>query len=228
MKKKIDELLRVARARQSSLWETCLAVWEFISQKESAEREEYFILFMKQVGIEEVAPENIQQYLSKELLTHINSDIGSLEERVVDNLLRQKPEEDVFYQKLYEKICDSSLLPDLDAQVAYFACLWLDPRIPYFFLDDGYMMSNEEYADIRQEIMPALKKADFVLVYPFRQKTQRASHLMAVADSLADERQKTVYWANVIAHIMSGLRPRKTSEHSAGTPSGQETEPEDE
>ncbi len=228
MKDKIDELLEVVKANQTMIWDTCLAVWEFISQKEPPEKAEYFVLFMSQIGIEQVEPEDIEQYFSKELLEHIGSDIKSLEDRVVDNLIRQKPEEDVFYEKLYEKICDSSLLPDLDAQTAFFTCLWLDPRIPYFYLDDGYRLSNEEYAATRREIMPALKKADYVLVHPFRQKTQRASHLMALADSLANERQKTVYWANVIAHIMSVARPRKTSASPADAPAEQEKKSKDE
>lgn len=197
---KLEKLLDITREERPSPWDTFLAVWQYICENPEEERFEYFRLFLTDVRLDDIFGGDPQADYSS-VIGSITTDIRLLVTRVIENLLLQKLEEEAFYKKLYEKICDASLLPDETAQTAYLAGLKLDPRIPYYRLDDGCTMSDEEYVSIQEKILPYLSRAYYVLSYPFRQKTQVASHLMDIADEISDRGERTVYWANIIAAL---------------------------
>lgn len=197
---KLEKLLNIVKAERPSPWDTFLAVWQYICKSHEEERFEYFRIFLTDVRLDDLLGSDPQSDYSS-VINNIAADIRLLATRVIENLLVQKLEEEVFYKKLYEKICDTSLLPDETAQTAYLAEIKLDPHIPYYCMDDGCTMSDEEYVSIQKEILPYLSRAYYVLSYPFRQKTQVASHLMDIADEISDSDKRTVYWANIIATL---------------------------
>lgn len=217
---KLEELLDIARAERPSPLDTFLAVWRYICQSPEEERFEYFRLFLTDVGLDDIFGSGPQADYSS-VIGSITPDIRLLVTRVIENLLIQKLKEEDFYKKLYEKICDASLLPDEMAQTAYLAGIKLDPRIPYYYLDDGCTMSDEEYISIQKEILPYLSRAYYVLSYPFRQKTQVASHLMDIAEEISNKDEKTVYWANIIA-ILRKMQLASSQAKEPPAPEGKE------
>ena len=196
-----DELLKTVQAHHDTIWNTCTEVWNYISAQKSECREKYFCVFLSQVNLEDIENIDIDHYFTKEAISLISNDIFQLENRIMENLIQQKMTEDEFYQNLWGKICDSTLLPNKKAQTAFLACLWLDFRIPYYQVGQGCRMESEEFVRLRDQILPAIKKANFILSIPMEQKTQRASLLMELADGIKDERERTVFWAFVISRL---------------------------
>ena len=87
------------------------------------------------------------------------------------------------------------MFPDEDEQIYFLFCLCKSNLIPYFQLDDGISMENDEYRDRLKKMSVLLKKADYIMYAPLEQKTQRASLLMDLAQQITDQRDKTVFWA---------------------------------
>lgn len=209
-----DELLKTVQAHHDTIWDTCTEVWNYISAQKSECREKYFCVFLSQVNLEDIENIDIDHYFSKEAISLISNDIFQLENRIMENLIQQKMTEDEFYQNLWGKICDSTLLPDKKAQTAFLVCLWFDFRIPYYQVGQGCRMEDEEFAQLCDQIWPTIKKAYFILSIPMAQKTQRASLLMELADGIEDERERIVFWALVIARAMKSKSssPAKASD----------------
>lgn len=205
------ELLKVAKAHNDTLWNTCTEIWRFILLQEQDVQGNYFSTFLSQIYQEDIGITDYQQFSSEEVLSRISDDIDQLGNRIVENLVQQKMTEEAFYENLWGKICDSALLSDQTAQIAFLARLWLDPRIPYYQVEEGCTMENDEFIRIRQKIWPTLKKAYFILSIPIPQKTQRASLLMKLSNEIGDEREQAVFWASVIARLRRGSRQTKAS-----------------
>ena len=82
--------------------------------------------------------------------------------------------------------------------------IWVDIRLPYYVLDDGIKMSDDDYQDICQKLSEDIKKARFILHVPTEQKTDRASIIVKLPEELQDDKEKAV----LMAHIL------KLSDHS--------------
>ena len=198
MDKLTAELVAVAKAHNSTLWDVGQSVWELICSKKNSE--DYFLCFLSKVDISSIEVVNPKVFFENNGAA-ILLDINQLAMRIVSNMVQRKVKESFFYHCLWEKICDDTLLPDKVAQISFLICLWIDVRIPYYEIGEGCTMENDEFLEIRSCILPALKKARFILAAPISQKTQRASLIMELADSLEDERHKAVFWANVFVDI---------------------------
>lgn len=205
-------LLECINAHMDDAWSVCTAVWDFILSQSEEDRQSYFSLFLSQIYVEELDFEDASEFLSNDVRDKISEDIHRLVNRVVENLVRQRLPEDVFYQSLWNKICDPALLPDKMAQISFLARLWLDTRIPYYQVGDGCTMEDDEFYRIQDEIWPIIKKAYFILSIPIKQKTQRASLIMNLAAELKDDRERAVFWAGVMAHLKDTARPPEKSD----------------
>lgn len=205
-----DQVLEIAKENNSNIWTTCEGVWDFILTLDGDTGEKYFSVFLEQIDVQDMIDiENLQNFLSCDEFLTISPDISNLANRILENLIPQRVSQEAFYETLWEKIGDTSLLPNRSDQIAFLACLKIDPRIPYYQIGEGCTMGNEEYGKIVKKIKPDLNRAGFILFAPIRQKTQRASLLMELADGLQDEREKIVFWADVIARSRSISREKE-------------------
>lgn len=205
-----EQILEVAKAHSETVWDICTEVWKFILRQKKDVRKEYFYDFLSQISFDDVVDENHQQLLS-DASAYLDKDIIDLVNRILENLIQQRVSDEVFYNNLWDKICDTTLLPDCSAQISFLMVLWLDPRIPYYQLGEGCIMDDEEYKKVIERIWPDLQKAFFVLFAPLPQKTQRASLLMELADGLQNEQEKIVFWADIIARLRSISQIRESS-----------------
>lgn len=211
MSDKQKDLLKVANTYNATIWDTCKEIWRSILAQEQGAQEQYFFTFLHEVSLDDVGATDWKQYFSKEAVSLIRNDITQLGNRIVENLVQQRLPEEMFYKSLWDKICDNTLLPDQAAQTAFLACLWTDPRIPYYQVEEGCTMDNDEFDRITEKIWPILKKVYFILSIQLAQKTQRASLLMKLADEIDDEKERTVFWAYVIAVLRGSSHQEKSS-----------------
>lgn len=207
-------LLECVNAHKETAWDACEAVWELIRKQAPEEGQAYFSTFLAQIYIEDmcVSREEMDTFLSDDVLVRTVEKIDALGDRILDNLVRQKLPEAEFYASLWNKICDTTLLPGLSEQVAFLVWLWVDIRIPYYQIGEGCTMANEEFVQIRDALWPTLKKAFYILIVPLDQKTQRASLLMELADGLEDERERAVFWAYVISKLRTDVKKAQKAE----------------
>ena len=92
-------------------------------------------------------------------------------------------------------------------QAIFLQCLWLDNRIPYYQLGEGrHIGNNEEFKRIYKEIEPSLNKGRYIINAKLQYKTQRASLLMEIADSLDTDEQRMVFWASIIDGMRMTIR----------------------
>lgn len=196
----LEALRGVAEQHKRSPWELCQGVWKLMQQQSEAERERYFRVFLQEIDLsvlEESGDGNLPQP-DEDCFTEADA----IADKVLKNLLLKNPQEADFYHTLWEKFCDSLLFSDEAHQIAFLMRLWMDLRIPYFHRDSmGLKMDDAEFQAIFEKILPVLKKAQFLLVVRFEQKTQRTSLLIELANSLASDAERAVFWAFVISRI---------------------------
>ena len=203
------QLLARIEAHNDSAQNACAAVWDLIQAQAPEEGKEYFKTFLSQVYLEDVYKKAGRGFLSDEVIRKMVEKIGDLGNRVVINLVKQGLPEDEFYANLWEKIGDTALLPDREAQIAFLGSLWMDAHIPYYQIGEGCMMDEEEFARIKAKIWPTMKKAFFIMTAPLKQRTQRMSLLMELAEGLADDRERAVYWACIINRVQGSTRSKE-------------------
>lgn len=197
MKQSFDQLFALVEDNASSVWECCSVVWEYIEAQPADDREAIFYFFLNDIDLSDFEISNPPSIDFEEKSEF--RDIREIEQRIIKALVSENNTEEAFYHKLWEKINDPYLFETAKEQAAFLCVLWLDSRIPYFQLEEGSRMDNDEYQAISQKLKPLLKKANYILNTTIEQKTQRASLLMAIADNIVDEREKTVFWAKIIS-----------------------------
>ena len=196
----LEALRGTAEQHKRSPWEFCQEVWKLMQQKPESEQERSFRVFLQEIDLSILADSgdgNLPQP-DEDCFTEADA----IADKVLGNLLPKNPQEADFYHTLWEKLCDSLLFSDEAHQIAFLMRLWMDLRIPYFHRDSmGLEMDDAEFQVIFEKILPVLKKAQFLLVVRFRQKTQRTSLLIELANGLADDAERAVFWAFVISRI---------------------------
>ena len=118
---------------------------------------------------------------------------------ILGNLIKQKPDVSKFYLDLWEEITRKTLFAtDLDT-VAAIIYLCSSSRIPYYKLNDGLKMDDEEFERIVKGSIEYLRKMLFVLSVGYEQRTEVASLLMSVLDEVKDYNTKVVLFANIMS-----------------------------
>ena len=170
-----EKLLQVAIKNNDTLLNTCSSIWKYIIEQPANEQERLFTTFLKQIDFRDIQIVDYKAFF--DTTSRAAADIIALEARIVSNMVQQNISEELFYHNLWNKICDKTLLLEQSAQVSFLERLWMDVCIPYYQITEGCTMEDEEFSNIRQEISQHLKKANYILAYPFQQRTQRASLL---------------------------------------------------
>lgn len=117
----------------------------------------------------------------------------------VNNLFNNHCPEEEFYNKLWYSINQSEYYPSEEDKIGAVLCLKLDPRVPYFILETGLRMSDDEYRDITNDVVLQINKALFAIKSGIcSQKTEIGYHILKQLQSINDEKAKVVFLANVI------------------------------
>ena len=189
---------------KASLTEVCLEVVEKINEaKENSETQltifkTFLTLF--DIGDFSLDAKNTPEIFAAKGETEQDIDvIIGVANNVISNLVERKVTEDDFYINLLNRLLDHGFLQNELRQAIFLQCVWLDNRIPYYQLGEGrHIGNNEEFKRIYKEIEPSLSKGRYIINAKLQYKTQRASLLMEIADSLDTDEQRMVFWASII------------------------------
>lgn len=209
---KLNKLKDILCKDISSLYHVCSLFILHLEDWDIEDRPEYLRIFLEQITTADMTQNVTESFL--EIPAAFQEDLkelSSLKNRVIFNLIHNNVGETEFYQEIYEKLTDSSLISSQEGQSVFLQLLWLDRRIPYFQLDEGVAMDNEKYRDIIDKIQPAITKGFFILNTHLQYKTQRSSLLLDVADSLENKDERIVFWAVLLGRILQMERILRSS-----------------
>lgn len=124
---------------------------------------------------------------------------NSLVNGIINRLVHNNSDENEFYQKLWNAIESGSLIDDNATDKTYaWLFVWRNNFIPYFQLDGGVKMSNEDYQALTNQLFLKLSEINFILHSDFDQKTEQSSLLVSVLDSCNSIEEKSVLLAQLL------------------------------
>ena len=197
----ITELLQTSSGDQTDL---AYAVYELIEQSEHFKPELFMFFIETSEDLDTSEEKRIEKIFSEEEKYQYARDYGKIIDGTLESLLKKHYEKEKFYQELWNFIEENPLLDTKKLKAFALFYIWVDIRLPYYVLDDGIKMSDDDYQDICQKLSEDIKKARFILHVPTEQKTERASRIVKLLESLQDDKEKAV----LMAHIL------KLSDHS--------------
>ena len=142
-----------------------------------------------------------KEYHTKEEYEKLIKKASSVMSGILENLVESKPTEEEFYKKLFEIISMQYLFNNDEDRVGAILFLILSPFIPYYCLEPGLKMDEEEFHELTKESYPALTKLGFILNSKLDQRTEVSSLILKVFEEIDDERLKAVLMANFIGYF---------------------------
>lgn len=164
-----------------------------------SDRIECFIYFLENSeNVESSDEKHIERVFSEEEKYQYANDYGKIIDGTLEALLKKNYVKEKFYSELWKFIEENPLLDTEKIKAFTLFYIWIDARIPYYELDEGIKMSNDEYANIRQNMIEDIKKARFIIYSPSKQKTETASRLVKMLDDIKDDKGKAVFMAQIM------------------------------
>lgn len=112
--------------------------------------------------------------------------------------LSQKWSREVFYEHFWKFIRENVMweTPEEKAFAIYYIAI--DARTPYFNVGIGLKMNDDDFSHIQDEIFDVYRQFLFINAMEFEQKTEKASLIVNLIDSLDSQEAKTVLMARII------------------------------
>ena len=148
--------------------------------------------------IESSEEDLVDKIFTEEEIDDYENIYGKNIDGMLEALLKKGFSHEEFYQKLWKGIQENPILQGEKEKAFAFFYVWIDVKMPYFELEPGLAMSNNEYINIKKEIAEEIKRVRFVLNVPTKQRTEQASRLVKMLEQLQDERQKAVLMAQIL------------------------------
>lgn len=180
-------------------WDVCTYFYSYyIKNKDNGEALVNLIIFLNSeessddsIVIEEFHPK--EQYESA--LNEVSKFIGN----VVNNLVKANPDEREFYLSLLEKINDDTIFEtDIKKSLAIMS-LKASVKIPYYKLDEGLKLGEDDYRKLIDDNLTAVRKSLFIVNSGLEQNTEVASLLLNLIKEQKSDKVKAVILANVLS-----------------------------
>ena len=105
--------------------------------------------------------------------------------------------EDDFYKMLWEHLHNPFFSDD---RIQGFCLFWalLDDRIPYFRLEQGLRMGEDEYRNRHLQLYTSYAKTRFILRSPFEMVTEQAALILDLIQDIEDRSDQVIVLADLI------------------------------
>lgn len=193
-----DRLKEIISTAKGSLLDLAYYIYKVIISVPGKEPDLLRVVFEECDQIESSEEEPLQKIFTEDEKEQYRDTYGKSVDGMLDALLKKGLSKEAFYQELWKSIQDNPMLEGEKEKAFAFFYIWIDVKVPYFELEPGLRMSNEEYKEIKKEIMEEIKRARFILSVPTKQKTERASRLVWMLENMEDERKKAVLMAQIL------------------------------
>lgn len=200
---KIRKLLEtVSRDNDEQRFALCLEIVRAVDEDETARSASVQLLLDEGDFIKTSASKCPEIEVSSAELSDLKHDLGKIVDTMFELYLKKNLDPKVFYEKISDNIWESPLFDSEKTRAFALYYLWIDARIPYYQLDSGMLMGDEEFRRLTEILQRKISKARFILITNYlTQRTQRASELLKILDEVGaeDEERRVV----LLAHIIS-------------------------
>lgn len=180
-------------------FEKCHIIYRKIEQSERpAEALKFFLGFEQD---NETGNSELEQLFEQKDFQKLQRSCVGLANGILEKLVSSNCGKEEFYETLWKEIHEGILFTnDEERQFVLFFC-WNDVRLPYFQLNQGVYMENEEYQELVGKLSEEIKKCKFIINSRLEQRTEQGSLLLKVLQELESEREKAVVFSQIIGYI---------------------------
>lgn len=151
--------------------------------------------------IDSTKEEDAEQIFTATEIQQLRKKCDSLIEGILNRFLSENDSEGEFYNRLWtEGVCGNTLLQSDKERIYALYKIWQDGRIPYFQLDEGLAMTNEQFGDCCNKNRQLIKKAFFIINSAFSQRSQQSDLLLEVLKECETDEDKAVVMAQILGH----------------------------
>lgn len=179
--------------------DVCCRVYELITSIEGKEPELLRFFYENSEMLDSSEAVRAESVISDEERRTLEEHYGKLINSTLEAIIRKKLTADEFYRTLWKTIDDNPVFEDEKTKAFAVYFIWIDARVPYYQLEPGMKMSNDDFFEIIRKKLDDIKKIRFILTAPMEQRTERASILLELLNGCNDEKEKTVLMAQILA-----------------------------
>lgn len=195
-----QKVLKILESAKGQVVDAVAEIYFFmLEEKNPAEALQFFL--ENADGTETDQTLAIPVHFSNEEIEYLQSKCKQLVSGIITNLTCQRLGIEEFYEKLWNVIQNNALLESDKEKIYAVYCLWLDNRLPYFQIDKGMRMSNEEFQALSSKLEKKIKRTFYILNAPLKQKTERASLIISLLGECDTEEEKAVILAQALAYV---------------------------
>jgi hypothetical protein len=206
----------------NDFFECCKISYPFLENQSPETRPLEFAWFLR-IAKDSFFSKRDKVPLSKEFSAQMNEHTlryRRIVKGLIDNLSPNGYPEEIYYQKLWD--CIHVLLSEATEEEKGY-CIWqiaLDERTPYYALPQGLKLSEKQFSDIYDTIMPTLLQARFAFAIGGTQKSETSSRIIHLLEKLNDLDQKSVFMVYLANHYEdTALKRSEQSSESKQQPS---------
>ncbi len=117
---------------------------------------------------------------------------------IIDLIFAEHLTPEEYYQRLWNMLQENNLFASKERNEMMLFLVWGDSRTPYYHFESPLGMENCEFLEVTDKIKPEISKLLFVLNANYLQRTEEASCILEILNSIHDSTSKVVFIANLI------------------------------
>ena len=181
---------------------------DFLSEDKTNHPSSVLQKLLEKVSQHEFEDDNNSKYISEEDIEENQHRYLELLSAYIHSIILDNLPESEFYSKIYNVIFQSDLFPQSkksQAIMLYFLAERI-PGIPYFQAVNLLKMPSDEYKAAIQRLNPQIRKIINIYNRRFSTRTEEASQIYEIMDSLTDKNDKIVLLAIYTNIIQQNIR----------------------
>ncbi len=202
---KVEEFLKTANYKRS-LSDFCFCYYEWYIESESDKVALNNFIKLLEWNKNSDESLDLDEMMPKDMYREIIDNLLPIIQKIVDKLILERLSEKEFYAVLYNNIMDNILFSKKEEKICAIIILMLEPRIPYFYLDEAIKMEDDDYKSASDSIYKHISKAYFILEYGYEQNTEVASQLYRLVKEQSSENDKIVLISNIIGFFNAKIK----------------------
>jgi hypothetical protein len=189
----------VERARGHNINVVC-QIYRVISAASEVDRPRLLRAAAEQFGVAESSEEeDVPLLIHPSQLPDFAAKYGDVADAMLEGLIRQNPDEDSFYGQLWA-VVNNSFFPDDNAKGFALLHILIDSKIPYFKVENGLRMTDDEFHARFANLQESVAKLRFLMAREFDQKTEKASLILRHIEGHTDAVDRAVLIAAVLGY----------------------------
>lgn len=123
--------------------------------------------------------------LTQNDIANFQERLGSLVDAFLDVIFREQWDADGFYEQVASMLENPIFRSDKEKGFAFY-WFYVDKRIPYFQLDEGMSMSDDDWRDLGIALRPDTARIRYILATDWISRSSQSDHLLRIFEGRSD------------------------------------------